>query len=60
MVTYTVKYNFEVYKPSNIHIYNNQKLFSAVIVGDNLEEAKENFKNQFNKNPAYFTFTPNN
>ena len=60
MKTFSVTYDFTVYKPSNLHVYEQQKCFSVIVYGSDLSDAKDNFKKEFNKNPAYFKFIENN
>jgi len=60
MKTFSVTYDFTVYKPSNLHIYEQQKGFSVVVSGSDLANAKNSFKKEFNKNPAYFKFVETN
>lgn len=59
MKTFTVTYDFTVYKPSNIDIYESQKKFLINIDAEDLQEAKNILKNDYNKNPSYFKFQEN-
>lgn len=58
--TFTVTYDFNVFKPSNFEVYQQQKLFSLTVTGSDLRDAKENFLKSQNKNPMYFKFQENN
>lgn len=59
MKTYTVKYNFNIYKPNNIDLYNQQKQFEVIVQANDLLQAKAYFRLEHNKNPAYFLFIEN-
>ena len=59
MKTFTVTYDFNVFKPSNIHIYEQQKNFIVNIDATELQEAKVIFLKTYNKNPMYFKFQEN-
>ena len=60
MKTFTVKYDFSVYRPSSLNIYDQQNAFSVDIIAEDLAGAKNKLKTEHNKNPFYFKFTLNN
>jgi len=55
MKTFIITYNHNVFKPSNYDIFKQQQNFKLEILATDIREAKEILKNQYNKNPSYFT-----
>lgn len=60
MKTFIVTYDFTVYKPSSLTIYDRQNSFSVDIVAEDLTEAKNKLRNEHQKNPFYFKFIQKN
>lgn len=57
MKKFIVTYDFQVYKPSNIHIYERQKAFSLEVNAESETDARQILIKEHNKNPFYFKFT---
>ncbi len=56
MKLFTVTYDFSVYKPSSISVYDRQLSFSVDIEAEDLADARNKLRNEHNKNPFYFKF----
>lgn len=57
MKTFIVTYDFSVYKPSSLNIYEQQKSFKAEVKATDKTEARTIFMKEYNKNHFYFQFT---
>ena len=55
MQTFLITYNFNIYKPSNIYIYERQKSFKLELKAKNIETIKDILINEYNLNPNYLT-----
>lgn len=53
MEQFIITYNFEIFKPSNIYIYERQKNFKLELKANNINEIKDILKKQYNINPNY-------
>ena len=55
MQIFIITYNFQIFKPSNIYIYERQKNFKLELKANNIQEIKDILKKEYNLNPAYLT-----
>ena len=55
MQIFIITYNFQIFKPSNIYIYERQKNFKLELKANNIQEIKDVLKKEYNLNPAYLT-----
>lgn len=56
METFIVTYDFTVFKPSSLTVYDRQKAFIIEIIALNEVEARQILLKDYNKNPFYFKF----
>jgi len=60
MKTFIVTYDFTVYRPSSLNIFDRQKSFSIEILAEDKTEARQILLKEHNKNPFYFQFIQKN
>tara|TARA_R110000796_G_scaffold162824_2_gene279762 strand:- start:283 stop:459 length:177 start_codon:yes stop_codon:yes gene_type:complete len=54
---FTITYNHKVYKPSSLTVFERQQAFKLIIEADDLTEAEDILRTEYNKNPFYFNIT---
>ena len=53
---FIIRYDHQKYKPSNHNLLKKQRQFKLTILANNLDDAKNKLRIEYNLNPFYFKF----